>query len=95
MRLIQLHAAHAGPTNATVWINTDKIVKLEEKKGEGTRIYHEPYDQETQSLDQTDVEETAMEIARKAHEPIEISLGSEPVYVALTEWPRGRLPINT
>jgi hypothetical protein len=71
-RLIQLTAAHAGPTNAKVWLNADKIVKLEEKKGDGTRIHHEPYDQETQSLDYTDVEEEPWEVAKAAHQPIVI-----------------------
>jgi hypothetical protein len=91
-RLIQLTAAHAGPTDAKVWINTDKVVKLEEQKDQGTRIYHEPV--VDGFLDYTDVEEKPAEIAKKAHEPIEVSLGDQ-VVIAISEWPRGRLSINS
>lgn len=70
-RLIQLTVPHAGPTNAKIWLNADKIVKLEEQK-DGTRIHHEPYDQETQSLDYTDVEEEPWQIAKVVHAPLSI-----------------------
>lgn len=93
-RLIQLTAAHAGPTDGKIWLNADKIVKMDlGGNGKVTRVYHEPFDVEASSLDFTDVEETPAEVARKAHEPIEIGLG--PVDIALTEWPRGRLAINS
>jgi hypothetical protein len=94
VRLIQLTAAHAGPTDAKVWMNSDKIVKVDERKNV-TRIYHEPYDQVAQSLDYTDVEESPEDIARQMNQPLEVSLGSEPVDIAITEWPRGRLSINS
>lgn len=92
-RLIQLTASHAGPTDAKVWINADKIVKMDlGGNGEVTRIYHEPV--VDGFLDYTDVEEKPAEIAKKAHEPIEVSLGDQ-VVIAISEWPRGRLSINS
>jgi hypothetical protein len=91
VRLIQLTAAHAGPTDAKVWLNADKIVKMD-RNGEVTRIYHEPL--VDAFLDHTDVEETPAVIAKKAHEPLEVSLGDQ-VVIAISEWPRGRLSINS
>lgn len=91
-RLIQLTAAHAGPTDGKVWLNADKIVKMDlGGNGKVTRIYHEPL--VDAFLDHTDVEETPAEIARKAHETETLSL-AEPVEITIREWPRGKLSIN-
>lgn len=62
--LIRLTASHAGPTDAKVWINTDKIVELSLGGNSGvTRILMEPADA-TGGMHHVDVEEAPQKIAQ-------------------------------
>jgi hypothetical protein len=97
-RLIKVTELDGTPT----WLNPDKIIKVvgsPSEKQNATTIYHEPIPHDPTARDGTvtwlDVEESPEEIARQVNQPLEVSLGSEPVDIAITEWPRRRLSINS
>jgi hypothetical protein len=94
-RLIKVTDLDGTPT----WINPDKIIKVVGEKENATTIYHEPIPHDPTARDGTttwlEVEESPEDIARQVNQPLEVSLGSEPVDIAITEWPRGRLSINS
>lgn len=77
-RLIELTERPSTATDGKVWLNADKIVKMT-RGGDGrvTRVEHEPYDAETQSLDYTDVEETPEEIAEMTNAHLRVDANCE------------------
>lgn len=60
--LIKLTASYAGPIESVVYMNSDKIVKMEKGGDGGTRIFHEP--SVDGCLDHLDVEESPAHIAK-------------------------------
>lgn len=96
-RLIKVTDLDGTPT----WINPDKIIKVvgsPSAEKNATTIYHEPLPHDPTARDGTttwlDVEESPEDIARQVNQPLEVNLGDQ-VAIAISEWPRGRLSINS
>lgn len=88
-RLIRLTAK----SGANFYFNTDKIISVvKEESAPFTVIFHDASNSDVGGW--SEVQETPEQIARMVNEPTEVSLGSE-VPIAITEWPRGRLAINS